>query len=66
MGLSGRLQDKVALISGAGTGIGAATAARFAAEGATVMLCGRREAPRAPWPKRSARAADRPPGFRPT
>jgi NAD(P)-dependent dehydrogenase (short-subunit alcohol dehydrogenase family) len=45
MGLSGRLQDKVALISGAGTGIGAATAARFAAEGATVMLCGRREAP---------------------
>ncbi|WP_454743778.1 SDR family NAD(P)-dependent oxidoreductase [Cupriavidus necator] len=45
MRVTGRLQDKVALISGAGTGIGAATAARFAAEGAKVMLCGRREAP---------------------
>uniref|UniRef100_UPI003F498BFC SDR family NAD(P)-dependent oxidoreductase n=1 Tax=Cupriavidus yeoncheonensis TaxID=1462994 RepID=UPI003F498BFC len=45
MQVKGRLQDKVALISGAGTGIGAATAARFAAEGAKVMLCGRREAP---------------------
>ncbi|KUE88749.1 2,5-dichloro-2,5-cyclohexadiene-1,4-diol dehydrogenase [Cupriavidus necator] len=45
MRVTGRLQDKVALISGAGTGIGAATAARFAAEGARVMLCGRREAP---------------------
>ncbi|WER49059.1 SDR family NAD(P)-dependent oxidoreductase [Cupriavidus sp. WKF15] len=45
MQVNGRLQDKVALISGAGTGIGAATAARFAAEGAKVMLCGRREAP---------------------
>ncbi|MDR0244039.1 MAG: SDR family oxidoreductase [Burkholderia sp.] len=43
--MTGRLQDKIALISGAGTGIGAATARRFAAEGARVMLCGRRREP---------------------
>lgn len=41
----GRLQDKVAFITGAGTGIGAATAIRFAQEGATVMICGRRKEP---------------------
>ncbi|MGU7768820.1 SDR family NAD(P)-dependent oxidoreductase [Burkholderia sp. MR1-5-21] len=43
--MAGRLQHKTALISGAGTGIGAATAQRFAAEGARVMLCGRRREP---------------------
>lgn len=36
-----RLQHKVALISGATGGIGAATAARLLAEGAKVMLLGR-------------------------
>jgi meso-butanediol dehydrogenase / (S,S)-butanediol dehydrogenase / diacetyl reductase len=41
----GWLEGKVAIITGAGTGIGAATAARFAAEGAAVVLTGRRPGP---------------------
>ena len=41
----GRLQGKVAFVTGAGTGIGAATAIRFAQEGATVVICGRRREP---------------------
>lgn len=43
--MTGRLKDKVAIVTGAGTGIGAATAIRFAEEGATVMVCGRRPGP---------------------
>lgn len=37
-----RLQDKVTLITGGGSGIGAAVAHRFAAEGARVVITGRR------------------------
>ena len=40
-----RMQGKVAFVTGAGTGIGAATAVRLAEEGATVVICGRRQAP---------------------
>ena len=34
-----RLKDKIALVTGAAGDIGAATAKRFAEEGATVILC---------------------------
>jgi len=40
---NGRFADKVVLITGATSGIGEATARAFAAEGATVHFCGRRE-----------------------
>ncbi|MBD0269414.1 MAG: SDR family oxidoreductase [Cyanobacteria bacterium Co-bin8] len=41
---NGRFADKVVLITGATSGIGEVTARAFAAEGATVHFCGRREA----------------------
>ncbi|MEM7536167.1 MAG: SDR family NAD(P)-dependent oxidoreductase [Chloroflexota bacterium] len=38
-----RYEGKVALITGGGTGIGAAIAAQMASEGASIAICGRRE-----------------------
>lgn len=43
--MTGRLQGKVAFVTGGGSGIGAATAGRLAQEGATVIVCGRRQGP---------------------
>jgi len=40
----GQLDQRTALITGAGTGIGFSIARRFHAEGASVVICGRREA----------------------
>ena len=40
-----RLEGKIAVVTGAGSGIGRAIALRFAAEGARVVVNGRREAP---------------------
>lgn len=43
--MAGQLNNRIALITGGGTGIGSAAAVRFALEGARIALCGRREAP---------------------
>ncbi len=41
----GKLQDKIAIVTGGGTGIGRETALLMAGEGAKVVVCGRRKAP---------------------
>ena len=41
--MGGRLEGKVALVAGAGRGIGTAIAIRFAAEGAKVLALSRTE-----------------------
>jgi NAD(P)-dependent dehydrogenase (short-subunit alcohol dehydrogenase family) len=43
--VQGRLQGKVAIITGAGTGIGEAIAHKFVLEGAKVVLCGKPDDP---------------------
>lgn len=43
--MAGRLQDKVAFVTGGGRGIGEATAKRLAADGADVVICGRSKEP---------------------
>lgn len=43
--MAGRMQGKVAFVTGGGSGIGAATAQRLAQEGAIVVVCGRRREP---------------------
>ena len=52
--MSNRLQDKVAVITGAASGIGAACARRFAAEGARVVVSDLSEA-HAPESQKSSR-----------
>lgn len=40
-----RVENKIAFVTGGGSGIGAAIAERLAEEGATIVVCGRREEP---------------------
>lgn len=43
--MTARMHNKIAFVTGGGSGIGAATAVKMAAEGATVIICGRSEEP---------------------
>lgn len=55
----GLLEDKTALVTGGGTGIGLAAAVRLAAEGAHVVVTGRRARPN--WTPPSKQSVRRPP-----
>jgi meso-butanediol dehydrogenase / (S,S)-butanediol dehydrogenase / diacetyl reductase len=52
--MTGRLQGRVALVTGAASGIGAACVARFAAEGATVIGLDVNAVPQSEWEARGA------------
>jgi meso-butanediol dehydrogenase/(S,S)-butanediol dehydrogenase/diacetyl reductase len=54
---SQRFSDKVVIVTGAGSGIGAAAARRFSSEGAAVILVGRTQAKLARWRRASTKSA---------
>jgi NAD(P)-dependent dehydrogenase (short-subunit alcohol dehydrogenase family) len=52
-----RLKDKIAIITGAGTGIGEAVAHKFARQGPHLLLSGLPNDPVPAWPRPSMRTA---------
>ena len=58
-----RLQERVAIVTGAASGIGKAIANRFAAEGALVIIADKNESAIQPAMETSKRAAVRPLGL---